>query len=118
MIESLFGVSPAVFFGLTVVLVGGCAFMAGQAAATAWKPAAVALFQAALLGGADRFLVYGLFNGPLWSLSGYLSHTAVLAAIALAAHRLTLARRMVAQYPWLYRRTGPFSWEARTAAGR
>ena len=118
MIESLFGVSPAVFFGLTVVLVGGCAFMAGQAAATAWKPAAVALFQAALLGGADRFLVYGLFNGPLWSLSGYLSHTAVLAAIALAAHRLTLARRMAAQYPWLYHRTGPFSWTERAAAGR
>ncbi len=115
MIESLFGVSPAVFFGLTVALVGGCAFMAGQAAATAWKPAAVALFHAALLGGADRFLVYGLFGGSLWSLPGYLSHTAVLAAIALTAHRLTLARRMVAQYPWLYRRAGPFGWEERRA---
>ena len=116
MIENLFGVSPALFFGLTVVLVGGCAFMAGQAAATAWKPAPIALFHAALLGGADRFLIYGLFGGSLWSLSGYLSHTAVLAAIALAAHRLTLARRMVAQYPWLYRRTGPFSWSDRAPA--
>ena len=115
MIESLFGVSPAVFFGLTVLLVGGCAFMAGQAAATAWKPAAVALAHAALLGGADRFLIYGLFGGSLWSLSGYLSHTAVLAAIALAAHRLTLARRMVAQYPWLYRRAGLFGWSERVA---
>ncbi len=117
MIENMFGVSAPVFFGLTVVLVGGCAFMAGQAAATAWKPAPVALLHALLLGGADRFLVYALFGGRLWSLSGYLSHTLVLALIALAAHRLTLARRMVSQYPWLYRRAGLFSWKERGAAG-
>jgi putative effector of murein hydrolase len=30
--------------------------------------------------------------------------------IALAAHRLTRARKMVNQYPWLYERTGPFGW--------
>ncbi len=117
MIENLFGVSPTVFFGLTVVLVGGCAFMAGQAAATAWKPATIALIYAILLGGGDRFLLYGLFNQPLWHLPGYLSHTGVLVVIALAAYRLTLARRMVEQYPWLYRRTGPLTWGERTDTG-
>ncbi len=111
MIEILFGVPAPVFFGLTVLLVGGCAFMAGQAAATAWKPAPVALLHALLLGAADRFLTYALFNGPLWSLSGYLSHSFVIVLIALTAHRLTLARRMTSQYPWLYHRTGPFSWQ-------
>ena len=113
MIESLFGVSWPVFLGLTVILFGGCAFMSGQAAAQGWRPVGVVLLQAALLGGADRFLVYALFRGPLWSLSGYLSHTAVLALIALAAFRLTQARRMCSQYPWLYVRTGPFTWRER-----
>ena len=110
MIESVFGVPWTVFLGVTVLLVGGCAFMAGQAAAAAWKPLAVALFQAALLGGADRLICNGLCDAPLASPAGYLGHTAVLVAITLAAYRLTLARRVTAQYPWLYARTGPFSW--------
>ena len=116
MIESLFGVPPTVFLGVTVILVGGCAFMAGQAAAAAWKPLAVALFQAALLGVADRLICNGLCDAPLASPAGYLSHTAVLAAIALAAYRLTLARCVTTQYPWLYQRTGPFSWRKRLPA--
>jgi hypothetical protein len=43
-------------------------------------------------------------------LSGYLIDTAVIMAVAISAYRLTLARRVTAQYPWLYQRTGPFSW--------
>lgn len=114
MLESLLlNVSWPVFFGLTVVLFGGCAFMTGQAVALAWRPAGWVPVYGLLLGAGDRFLVYALFQGPLWSLPGYLGHTALLTAIALAAYRLTLARRMVSQYPWLYYRDGLWGWRER-----
>ena len=113
MIDLLSGVSWPVFLGLTVVLFGGCAFMTGQSVATAWKPVWLVLLYAALLGTGDRFLTWGLFQGALWSLPGYLGHTALLMAIGVTAHRLTLARRVCAQYPWLYARSGPFGWRER-----
>jgi hypothetical protein len=72
---------------------------------------------ALLLGAADRFLAYALFDGALLSVPGYLIDTAVLVAITLVAHRITRAQRMVSQYPWLYRRTGLFSWRERGADG-
>ncbi|MEI6987554.1 MAG: DUF6867 family protein [Rhodospirillaceae bacterium] len=112
-IETIFGVSWPVFLGLTVALFGGCAFMAGQGAALGWRPPWTVAFQAAMLGGADRFLAYALFEAPLWSGRDYLTNTAVLMAIGITAHRLTLARRMCSQYPWLYLRTGPFTWRSR-----
>ena len=42
---------------------------------------------------------------------GYVSHAAVLIGIALTAHRVTRARKMVNQYPWLYARSGLFGWK-------
>ncbi len=102
-----------VFLGLTLGLFGGCAFMTGQAAAAAWRPWRLVAIYGVLLGTGDRFLVYALFQGPLLSLAGWVGHTALLTAIAMAAWRMTLARRMVSQYPWLYRRTGLFSWRER-----
>jgi branched-chain amino acid transport system ATP-binding protein len=47
----------------------------------------------------------------LLSLSGYLIDTAVLMAISAFAFRITQARRMVSQYPWLYDRAGLFGWQ-------
>jgi len=69
------------------------------------------LIYCALLGGAARFLIYGLFTGALWSPTGYLIGTGVLMLIGTFAFRLTRARRMVLQYPWLYKRTGLFTWQ-------
>jgi hypothetical protein len=37
----------------------------------------------------------------------------IIIVIALFAHRVTLARKMVQQYPWLYERSGLLSWRAR-----
>jgi hypothetical protein len=73
-----------------------------------WRPYWQVLSYSALLGAVARFLIYGLFDGALWSLPGYLIGTALLMLIATFAFRLTRARRMVLQYPWLYRRTGLF----------
>ena len=100
----------AVFVGLTVIGMGFAALTIGQAVAGAWKPAGQAVGYCLLLGLADRFLVFALFQGKLLSLTGYLADTAVLVLIALVGWRMRRARKMVSQYPWLYRRAGPFGW--------
>ncbi|MDH4172364.1 MAG: hypothetical protein OEZ09_00645 [Betaproteobacteria bacterium] len=112
--EALLGTGLGVYVGLTVCLMGFAAFMTGQAIATTWKPAWHALGYALLLGLADRFLAFALFDGHLLSVPAYLIDTATLAAITLLAWRLARARKMVSQYPWLYERAGPFSWRSRT----
>ena len=112
--EALLGTGLGVYVGLTVCLMGFAAFMTGQAIATTWKPAWHALGYTLLLGLADRFLAFALFDGHLLSVPAYLIDTATLAAITLLAWRLARARKMVSQYPWLYERVGPFSWRSRT----
>lgn len=99
-----------VFIGVTLMLCGFAAFSTGRALAATWRPARWAVLYAALLGAVDRFLHWSLFDGQLLSPLGYLLDTAILILIALAAYRLTLASKMVRQYPWLYRRAGLFSW--------
>lgn len=102
--------SIPVFIGLTVILIGGCAFMTGQALASTWRPLWQAIPYAMGLGAADRFLVFALFEGDLLSIPAFITDAAVLVAIALAAYRMTQARRMVDQYPWIYERNGLFGW--------
>jgi hypothetical protein len=109
MTQALLGTSFGVFFAITALLTGFAAFMTGQAIANTWRPYWQVLVYCALLGAVARFLIYGLFNGALWSWSGYLIGTGLLMLIGTFAFRLTRARRMVLQYPWLYKRTGPFS---------
>ena len=89
------------------------AFMTGQGLAATWRPAWQPALYAALLGLADRFLVFALYDGELLSLGGYLTDTAALIAIALFAYRFNRARKMVNQYPWLYERIGLFGWRDR-----
>jgi uncharacterized membrane protein len=109
--QALLGTSLEVFFGITVVLTGFAAFMTGQAIANTWRPYWQVPVFCAMLGAVARFLIYGLFEGVLLSVSGYLIGTALLLLIASFAFRLTRARRMVLQYPWLYKRTGLFTWQ-------
>ena len=114
--QGLLGTSFGVFFGITAVLTGFAAYMTGQAIASTWRPYRQVLLYCALLGAVARFLIYALFQGDLWSLSGYLIGTALLMLIGTFAFRLTRARKMVRQYPWLYRRTGLFSWREHSQA--
>jgi branched-chain amino acid transport system ATP-binding protein len=109
----LLGSTPGVFLGITLIFMGGCAFMTGQALAATWRPAWQALPYGLLLGCGDRFLVFALFQGRLTSLPGYMVDALLLVGIALTAYRLTRARQMVTQYPWIYERTGLFSWRER-----
>jgi uncharacterized membrane protein len=116
--QSILGTSVGVFLGITVGLMGFAAFMTGQALANTWKPMWHAVVYAILLGFADRFLTFALFEGELLSLSGYLVDTAVLVAIILLAFRITQVRKMVSQYPWLYERVGLFGWRQKGPAQR
>ncbi|PKU22232.1 hypothetical protein CWS72_22895 [Telmatospirillum siberiense] len=106
----MFGATPAVFLGITVIFMGGCAIMTGQALARTWRPLWYTLPYMFLLGAGDRFLVYALFNGQFLSLPGYLLDSATLFLFAMLAHRVTRAGQMVSQYPWLYKRIGLFRW--------
>ncbi|MDX1432605.1 MAG: hypothetical protein R3286_09170 [Gammaproteobacteria bacterium] len=112
---SLLGTSLGVFLGVTVMLMGFAAYMTGQALALAWKPVWQGIGYCLILGLGDRFLTFALFEGELLSITGYLVDSAVLVAIFLFAFRLNRAHKMVSQYPWLYERTGPFTWRARAA---
>ena len=113
--NELLGASLPVFLGITVVLFGGAAFLMGQALAETWRPAWQNVLYGALLAMGDRFIVFALFGEELLSIWGYLVHAAVLIAIALTAYRMTRAWRIVRQYPWLYERTGLFTWREKTS---
>ena len=108
----LLGASLPVFIGLTLVVFGGGAFLTGQTLAQGWKPQWMVPVYALLLGIGDRFLVFALFGGELLSVYGFVLHTVILGVIAWGAYRMSLARRMVRQYPWLYERSGPFGWRS------
>ena len=114
--EAVLGSSPAVFVGLTLVVFGGCGWLTGQALAQGWKPAGAVLAYALLMGLGDRFLVFALFGGPLLHPAGFVVHTAAITAVAWVSYRMALAHRMVAQYPWLYERAGPFAWREKGGA--
>lgn len=104
------GTTWPVFVGVTLVLAGGAAHLTGQAMAQHWRSRWLVVFYMGLLGLADRFVIYALFDGALLSLSGYLIDSAVLIAIGSLSYQRTRARYMVRQYPWLYAPRGPLSW--------
>ncbi len=108
--EALLGTTPAVFFSVTVAVMGFAAFMTGQALAATWKPMWQPAFYCLLQGVGARFLIFSLFDGELLSLSGYLMDIAVLMVISLFAYRITQARKMTTQYPWIYERSGLLGW--------
>lgn len=109
-IVPILGARAGVMLGMTVIFMGGCALMMGRALALSWRPAWHIVPYAALLALADRFLIYAMFGGELLSVSGYLLGMDFFIIVAALSYRITLASRMVAQYPWLYQRHGPFGW--------
>jgi hypothetical protein len=92
------------FLGMTVVLFGAAAAMTGQALARNWRPGWQLLPYMLLLAACDRFLLYALFQAELLSAGGFLVAAAFLYGAALLSYQRTRARRLVAQYPWLYGR--------------
>ena len=100
---------------VTVVMMGGAAWMTGRAIANTWRPFWQVFPYAGLLGCTDRFIDWALAGAELLSWTGFLIDTAFLTAVTVAAFRATQARKMVAQYPWLYAPAGPFGWKRKPA---
>ena len=114
---------------LTIVMFGAGGFLMGQVVADTWRPWWNILPYGALLAIANQFLGFALFDGPFIvdslasagsqpigsAIFGYLVEFAVIVAFALVAFRVTRARRMTTQYPWLYERAGLFSWRQKNS---
>ncbi|WP_373084373.1 DUF6867 family protein [Sneathiella sp.] len=98
------------FLFVTVIIGGGAGYLAGRSLASNWRPVPQLIFYMLLLGLAVRFFHFALFEGTLLSLQYYVVDTLVLIGISLLGYRLTRVSQMVAQYRWLYVRSGPFTW--------
>ncbi len=110
----MIGATFPVFLGVTVVLMGGAGYLTGQALARGWRPVWQVVGYGVLLGFADRFLTFSLFDGALLTPVGFAIDTTVILAFALLGYRITFVAKMVVQYPWLYRRSGLLNWRERT----
>ena len=103
------------------VVFGGFALMTGQAVARTWRPWTHCIGYGLLLTLGARMCEFVLFIGRAQTLDDYifsnlgfmLLSTAYLTGLAILAHRVTLARMMVTQYPWVYERAGLLSWRAK-----
>lgn len=101
---------------LTLVFGCGAAWLAGRAIALTWRPAAMVVGAALLIGVAVRFLHFALFEEPLLAVPAFVAETGVILAMALLAWRRTRARQMVRQYYWLYEPRGLLGWRLRQDA--
>lgn len=115
MLEAILGENIWVFLGLTIVLVGGCAFLMGQAIAATWRPYWQILPYSFIMAAANRFLAFSLFKEHLLAVIPYFIAVIVVWALATLGYRLTLVDLMVHQYPWLYERAGLLGWRERQA---
>ena len=109
-------VSLADFILVTVIIGGWTAWMTGRAVASTWKPLYVLVFYLLLLSFAARFFHFSLFEGSLLSVRFWLVDFVIILALGLLGWRVTRARQMVAQFPWLYESAGPFAWKKRASA--
>lgn len=119
--EFVLGSSVTVFVGFTLLCMGSCAVLTGMNLARQWRPARRLLPYALALGVIDRLLGRALFGSDLLSAAGFAIDTYVILLAALLAYHCVLARLLVRQYPWMYRRFLIFAWRrvtAETAIGR
>jgi hypothetical protein len=102
--------SAFLFILVTVLMGGAAAWQTGQAVAKTWGEIWKLVAYCLLLGVAVRFLHYALFQGTLLSLKYYAVDTAIVLAAGFLGWRIKRAAQMATQYPWEYRRAGPFGW--------
>lgn len=96
--------------GIAAGLGAAAAWLTGRAIAESWRPVWQVLPSTLLLALADRFLDYALFGGSLLSGPAAIVTLSIVLILALCGYRLRQVGKMVSQYPWLYRRAGPFFW--------
>lgn len=96
-------------------------FITGQALAETWRPAWQIALYGALLSLGARLSMLVLFSryvgSPAREAVEFALLAVVIAGCTALAFRLTRARTMVTQYPWLYERHGLFGWREKGGAG-
>ena len=107
--QAILSTSVWVFVILALVF-GLCSWLAGQAAARAWRSMPVALGYSVLIALADRFLLFALRDASLLDPTGLVIALVMFPTIAALAFRWNQVDMMVSQYPWLYERAGLLSW--------
>ncbi len=110
MLQAILSESIWVFLGLTVILVGGCAFLMGQAIAGTWRPYWQILPYSLIMAAANRFLAFALFKEALLAPVPYLISILGVWGFATFGFRLTRVDQMIYQYPWLYERSSLLGW--------
>ena len=103
------------FIGVTLILFGFTAFLMGQAIAETWRPAWQNIAFGFLLALGNHFVDCSLFEKDWLSFTHYLLDAVWIIVVSLFAYRVTMARKMVTQYPWLYERASLLSWRERRA---
>ncbi len=103
-----------IFVIMTVIFGGGAAFMAGRGMAMKWRPIWMPLLAMVPLTLGLRFLHFALFQAQLTSLHYLITDGVVLVIFCILGYRSTLASKMVAQYPWLYEKSGPLGWRSKS----
>lgn len=101
---------------VTLILGGGCAFLAGRAIALTWRSIWIVVAAMIPMGLAVRFVHFALFNETLVAPKTYIAETIVLLIVACLAFQRTRAQQMVRQYYWLYEPNGPLGWRLRQDA--
>ena len=102
------------FFFVTFLLGGGAAWMTGRATAQTWRPMSSLFVYLLLLGIAVRFIHHAMFEGTMFTAQYYIIDTIVLLVIGFIGYQYTRTNQMVTQYNWLYERTSPFGWKAKS----
>jgi hypothetical protein len=102
------------FLVLTLAFGGGAAYMTGRGLAMKWRPVGLAIIAIIPLTLGLRFLHFALFGANLTSLHYLTTDFLILLAACLLGYRLTMVKKMVNQYPWLYEQSGPLAWRAKS----
>ena len=96
------------------VLFSFFAYMSGRALADNWRPVWQVVLYALLLSVGARVMALILFARHLRSPTDegieFSLVALMIVGITAVAFRLTLARKLPLQYPWLYERRGLFGW--------
>jgi len=112
--NDLLGTSLGLFVLVTILMFGGAAWQTGQALAQTWRPFWHMIVYGLMLAAADRLMLVLLFGGQLFAALPFLVAAIVVIGLGSFAYRLTQARKMVGQYPWVYERSGLLGWRERS----
>src|SRR5262249_59882939 len=82
------------FLLVTIILGGAAAFIAGRSIALTWRPWWQIIFYMMLLGAAERFFHFALFDGTLLSEYYYAVDSLIAIAFGLLGFRLARTRQM------------------------